>query len=109
MSDNFEVKEILIKDLPDSYEKEQLSSFCTDPQTSHVHVIAKEGFIGDWACYIGWPNLEHLKKELMADLNRVWYAENQHEPSGVLAHGDKISKEMACAIFPEWKDKSYRS
>ena len=31
MSDNFEVKEILIKDLPDSYEKEQLSSFCTDP------------------------------------------------------------------------------
>lgn len=99
---NVEEKEVLIKDLPESYEKEQLSSFCIDPATSHVHVVAKRGGYNDWAAYVGWPDLEHLSDENSRHNDCVYYANSQHDPDDVLAHGDKLSEEVAAQIFPEW-------
>ena len=105
-----EVREILIKDLPDSYEKEQLSSFCIDPETSHVHVVARMGALGtDWAAYIGWPDLEHLSEKNKTRTDCIHYAKHQHDFLDVLAHGDKLSSSVAAVVFPEWASKySYR-
>jgi len=105
-----EEKEILIKDLPESYEKEQLSSFCIDPSTSHVHVVAKRGKIGtDWAAYVGWPDLEHLTEANRSGVDCIYYATRQHESADVLSHGDKLSEATAAQIFSEWANMfSYR-
>lgn len=102
--EDIESKEILIKDLPKSYEKDQLSSFCIDPETSHVHVVAKrgEGLRTDWAAYIGWPDLEHLSIENRGNVDCIYYATRQHTPEGVLATGDKLYELTAAQIFPEW-------
>lgn len=99
--ENIEEKEILIKDLPESYEKESLSRLCIDPATSHVHAVAKRGGLGtDWAAYIGWPDFEHLTED--TSTSHRYYAINQHHPSDVLANGDKLSEAAAALIFPDW-------
>ncbi len=104
--DDIQEKAILIKDLPESYERDQLSSFCVDPATSHVHAVAKRGGLGtDWAAYIGWPDVEHLSEENKHNIECLYYASRQHAPYDVIATGDKLSEAVAAQIFPEWASK----
>lgn len=111
MNNEVEEREVLIADLPNGFEKEQLSKFCSGPLTSHIHVIAKRGRRGDdRAAYSGWPDAAHLSEADKHNVDCLYYATHYHNPFDVLAHGDKLSECVAACLFPEWASKySYRS
>ena len=54
--------------------------------------VAKEGYAGDWACYI---------RAVKGDCH-------EKEVEGVIAYGSKTSKELAELLFPNFKDLRYR-
>lgn len=57
-----------------------------------VLAVAKEGGIGDWACYI----------------DAVEGNNHEVEYEDVYRYGAKVSKEIAETLFPNFKDLTYR-
>ena len=109
MDKEFTMKRIFINNLPDCYSKKQLIKLVKDPFITTVNVIAKQGSIDDWACYIGFPNdIELLKTEYHTP-EYLYYCNNVYEADGVLSNGDKLPKDIALQLFPEFSRLSYRS
>jgi len=54
-----------------------------------VLVVAVEGAVKDWACYIGAVKGENHEREFMQ----------------VAQHGTKISEKMATMLFPDFANK----
>lgn len=100
--------EIKISELPDCYQKEQLEKLTIEPKIATVFVVAKEGSAGDWACYIGFPDYDNLKPEFKQKPEYIYYCNYVREPDSVASNGDKLSKEIAIQLFPEFKEKVYR-
>jgi hypothetical protein len=57
------VVNLLVKDLPTGFFKERLTELVKDPTIADVWLVAEEGFINDWAAYIGWPDLDQIVLE----------------------------------------------
>lgn len=102
-----ETKMVAVSDLPDGYFKERLTELARDTSVI-VYVVAKAGSIGDWAAYIGFPEIEDMKDQYKDDYHYYYYCTNVHHPQGVLDHGDKLDRSMAIQLFPNWKDMRYR-
>ena len=102
-----EHKMVAVADLPDGYFKEKLSEYVKDANRAMVCVVAKEGNIGDWACYIGWPKYHELKDQFQTE-NNLYYCTKQHYVKGVKSYGDKVSQKEAEQLFPEWSNRIYR-
>jgi hypothetical protein len=94
-----QTKEIAIKDLPDCFYKEQLERLVKDSNAT-VWVVAKYGYINDWACYIGWPTWEALKPEYQTN-DFHYYTTMVHAPEDVVRFGDKFDEYEAKILFPE--------
>ena len=101
-------REIAIAELPDCYAKEVFSTYVTDPNKATVIVVAKAGMISDWAAYIGWPDKSHIKDGFQSSMDVEYYTSTLRTPSQVQSYGDKLSKETADEIFPEWSYRRYR-
>jgi len=93
ISTQFEVQE-----LPDGWFKERLMLIAKSP-SSKVWVVAKDGNIGDWACYIGFP--DELSDYGITQDPSGWYRHELTNQYGVLRHGDKVDEATARALFPE--------
>ena len=91
-------KKIEVQDLPEGYFKERLLEIAKAP-TSKVWVVAKDGMIGDWACYIGWP--DELSEYGEKQDETGWYRHELTHWQGVLRHGDKVDEAFARSIFTE--------
>jgi hypothetical protein len=105
-----QVKTLPISALPSGYYKTQLTQLARTPE-ANVIVVAKEGGVEDWACYIGWPKREDSKPEFAnAEAYGYYFATLTH-PEGVLSNGDKLSVREARFLFPEpaWEKRIYRS
>jgi hypothetical protein len=96
------VKHVKLKDLHDCYMKQQLIVLAPSEE-SEVILVAKEGQIGDWAAYSGWP-IPCLRSRGEA----AYYSELFSTFEGVLSNGDKMDEDDARKIFPEFKDFTYR-
>lgn len=103
-----EYKLIKIKELPDCYSKELLLKMVENPNVADVYVVAKPGHINDWACYIGFPAFEQLNSEYKFRGEMTYYCYNVRNWDEVMANGDKLSKETAEILFPEFKHLQYR-
>jgi len=57
-----------------------------------VLVVAVEGGIGDWACYIGAVAGKNHEREFME----------------VAKHGTKLPRQIAELLFPEWERYRWR-
>lgn len=101
-------REITVANLPDCYFKEILTSMVTDVNKATVNVVAKKGVIEDWAAYIGYPSYDFIKPELRGSIEINYYCSTLRTVTQVLAYGDKLDKQIAEIIFPEWRDKRYR-
>jgi hypothetical protein len=62
------------------------------PLDRKVLVVAKEGSIGDWACYIG----------------AVDGQSHESEYTNVLQFGSKLPQSIAEILFPSFKHLNYR-
>jgi len=59
---------------------------------STVLAVAREGYAGDWACYI---------RAVKGDCHEI-------EVEDVIAHGSKASQKLAEFLFSNFKDLRYR-
>lgn len=75
-----------------------------------VPVVAKEGTIGDWACYIGWPKRVESKPQYVNDCQNDWYFDRLTDAEGIVKYGDKLPENTARVLFPEpeWANRKYR-
>lgn len=103
-----EVKTIFVSDLPNCYYKERMTDMVKNPETTLIITVAKLGTILDWACYIGWPEISELKEEYQTSDN-YYYCSTLHSKNQVLAYGDKLEKETADQLFPNWSELKYRT
>jgi len=103
-----EVKSCTVAELPECEAKEFFTKLVRDPNVAIVHIVAKEGAIGDWAAYIGWPGLAQLKVEEQANPDYIWYCTQLHRPEDVLGAGDKLDADTARTLFPNWASMQYR-
>ena len=100
-----EQKQVMIKDLPDGYFKEQLTKLAKSTDV-RVWVVATLGGSGkDWACYCGFPQtLVEMRPEFHKDFS--YYVHNVSDPMGVASNGDKFPADEAQILFPyikpEW-------
>jgi len=99
-------RQVEVQALPESYYRERLMLIAKAP-TSKVWVVAKDGMIGDWACYIGFP--DEMSEYGITQDPSGWYRLNLTNPYGVESNGDKVDEATARALFPEKKDQRYRS
>lgn len=107
MDERTQVIKIKIKDLPEGYFKERLTDICVSPDVE-VHVVAKLGYINDWAAYIGFPQLlGEVKPQHQSDL-ALYLISGLYEPEDVEARGDKLGEEEACLLFPVLSVLNYR-
>lgn len=105
---NMQYKEIPISQLPECFFKERLSNMVIDPDKASVIVVARLGVIGDWASYIGYPSYDELSDWHKNRETIQYYCNTLRTPSQVSAYGDKLSKDIAEQLFPEWAYRSYR-
>lgn len=105
---NIQYREITISQLPDCYFKEVLSNMVIDPNKASVFVVAKAGMIGDWASYIGYPDIEQMQDYHKNRTDIQYYCLTLRTPSQVVKLGDKLDREIAEQLFPEWSYRSYR-
>lgn len=99
-------KQVEVQDLPDGWFKERLMLIAKSP-SSNVWVVAKDGTIGDWACYIGYP--DEVSEYGASQDDTGWYRQALTHPHGVMDYGDKVDEATARALFPEKADQRYRS
>jgi len=92
------VRHVEVQSLPESYFKERLDLIAKAP-TSKVWVVAKDGMIGDWACYIGFP--DEMSEYGITQDPSGWYRYQLTNWLGVLRNGDKVDEATARALFPE--------
>lgn len=97
-------REITVKvcDLPEGYYKGRLSEMVVNSDV-RVWVVAEEGSIGDWAAYIGWPQFNEIRPECRSP-EVMYYTTSHRLPEDVMALGDKLSREEAVALFPDFND-----
>lgn len=94
--------------LPDGYFKERLTQLVSNPKTAMVTVVAKEGGSGkDWGAYIGWPAIRFMKPDCITP-GTIYYCEHISSIGDVMGEGDKLSKDEAMKIFPEFADLLWR-
>lgn len=101
-------KTMKISDLPAGYFRERLLEMAVSPETE-VIVVAKHGYVDDWAAYIGWPM--HVKNDFLVDPMNQYYLATLRDGLGVVAGGDKLQRDEAIAIFTdtsEWPPDRYR-
>ena len=91
-------KQVAVKDLPDGWFKERLMVIAKS-QENKVWVVAKDGFIGDWACYIGFP--DEMSEYGITQDPSGWYRHQLTNWLGVMRNGDKVDEATARALFPE--------
>lgn len=103
----FVAKAVIVDKLPKGYEKNLMSKMVKEPSLTKVFVVAVNGDIGDWACYIGWPSFEELKDKYRTQ-DAKWYCENVNSVEDVAGFGDKLSEDSARELFPEYSDRPYR-
>jgi len=102
-----EQKQVMIKDLPEGYFKEQLSKMATSTDAK-VWAVAVEGGAKDWAAYCGFPSSIH---EIRPEFHRnfFYYVNNVSQPTGVALNGDKFPADEAMVLFPDIKlERGYR-
>jgi hypothetical protein len=105
---NTQHREIPISLLPECYYKEMLAGMVEDPNKATVYVVARMGVIGDWSAYIGWPELKYIKGVRQTYRETEYYCTSVRTPKQVAAYGDKLDRQTAEQLFPEWKDRRYR-
>jgi len=106
---NTQYREVIISQLPECFFKEVLSSMVVDADKSNVVVVARLGVIGDWAAYIGYPAFDNLSEWHKNRENIQYYCNTLRTPSQVSAYGDKLDREVAEQLFPEWSYRRYRT
>lgn len=99
-------KQVEVQELPESYFKERLMLIAKSP-SSKVWVVAKDGVIHDWACYIGFP--DEMSEYGITQDPTGWYRQQLTHWQGVLRNGDKVDEATARTLFPEKASQSYRS
>jgi hypothetical protein len=93
----------------DCEHKRTFENMVIDCNKATVIVVAKTGYIGDWSCYIGWPEINQLSDYYKNRPTIQYYCETLRTPSQVESMGDKLDECIAREIFPEWRDLKYRS
>jgi hypothetical protein len=92
-------KKIQIKDLPESYFREQLMLIAKTPE-EEVWIVAKSGGRGDdWSAYIGWPKYLSAYGEEMDPT--LYYRTMLASISGVESNDDKLDEVTAKLVFPD--------
>ena len=108
-----EGKTINVIDLPDCIHKSRYTNIVQDAKQSKVVAIAALNETdGTWEAYIGWPDVRDLKVKAelpeLDDFDWLWFCENIRDAEQVKMLGDKLSKDVAEILFPDWKSKPYK-
>jgi hypothetical protein len=106
---NIQYREIPISQLPDCEHKRTFENMVVDCNKATIIVVAKIGYVGDWSCYIGWPEINQLSDYHKNRPTIQYYCETLRTSSQVESMGDKLDECIAREIFPEWRDLKYRS
>ena len=101
-------KVIKLNDLPeDMTRKPDFQRLVRDDANPLLIFVAKEGRVDDWAAYSSFPPLYSLKPAYNTPASQM-SARRTNTPEKVERVGDKLCKEDALLIFPEFADLEYR-
>lgn len=101
-------KTISVSQLPDSRHKARLQSLVMDADQSSVVVVALSNQDMTWQAYIGYPDIRDLKPIVKDYTDVSWCCENIRDRVQVMMMGDKLDRETAVQLFPEWSNKVYK-
>ena len=106
--EHIEIKHVTLEQLPPMCgHREFFEKVCVSTQAK-VFVVAKEGAVKDWACYIGWPVIETIMESERYRIGAESYCAQLDNPVGVLSNGDKLNEQEALMLFPNWEHLKYR-
>lgn len=101
-------KTISISQLPDSRHKTRLLNLVMNAEQSKVVVVALANSDNTWQAYIGYPDIRDLRPIVDDYTDVAWCCENIRDRTQVLMMGDKLDRETAIVLFPEWGNKVYK-
>ena len=114
MNNNINVQEqgktISINMLPDCSHKKLLIDLVTDQAAKICVAACINSTDRTWQAYAGYPDVRDLKPVPPTDyhFDIQWCCENVRDRANVLFMGEKLNKETAEILFPDWKDKTYK-
>jgi len=100
---------VAIENLPDDCDyKQQLLDIAVSSGIK-IWLVAVKGHerVGDWAAYIGIPDIEYIKNEYVNEYFS-YYLQGLNIPSGVKSNGWKLGSKTAKQFFPEYNHLKYR-
>lgn len=107
-------KTISIDALPDCSFKTFLTLLVQDAKTAKICAVAFLNPNNKWDAYAGYPDIRDLKVKL--DIENLtpyskeeidWRCENIRGHEEVLMLGEKLPKDIALILFPDWAVKEY--
>jgi hypothetical protein len=101
-------KIVTVDSLPRCNARTYFKLIVEDPSTTKVVVAAAMIDKGTWSAFVGWPGIGRLKLIHQSIPIMQWSCSVIRTTDEVLATGDKLSKEAAVALFPEWKGMRYK-
>ena len=104
-----EDKTISIDKLPDCQHKARLSNMVTNSAEAKICVVAILNKDGTWQAYAGYPDVRDLKP-IMQDytFDIPWFCEFIRDRQQVIMMGEKLDKDTACILFPEWDESKHK-
>jgi len=100
---------ISISQLPDCQHKVRLENIVMNSKEAKIVVIAFLNFDNTWQAYAGYPDIRDLKPIIQDySFDVAWFCENIRDREQVLMMGDKLPKDAACILFPDWNEKTYK-
>jgi hypothetical protein len=109
-----EGKTISIDQLPECTFKELLTSIVQDTSQAKICVIAYLEKDDSWNAYAGYPDVRDLvpamKIESITPYSKDeigWRCENIRDCVAVLIMGEKLDKDTALLLFPDWSIRTY--
>ena len=103
-------KIISANDLPNSLHKSRMAMFVSDMKSTKLCVIAFRRHSTAWEAFVGYPDIRDLKATYKDnDLWETyeWCCENVHDVHQVTIMGEKLSREDALVLFPDWSVLTY--
>lgn len=105
-------KTISVIDLPECHHKDILVPLVFDPKSAKICVIAVKQNDGKWQAYAGYPDVLEIKTNAQSFGDAVlydwkWLCENIHDAEQTKMMGEKLPKEAAVILFPDWDKDQY--
>lgn len=108
-----EGKTINVSDLPECVHKSLLMKIVNDPKLAKICAVAFLNPDRHWEAFAGYPDVRDLKAVLPLDTKNwhphdiMWLCENVNDVMSVTMMGQKIPKDAAIKLFPDWSIVTY--